>query len=459
MSLPFEESVVAMHAQVLEPVRAPETLDVVTDTRTIAPGQTFLALPGERFDGHDFVAEAVRRGAAAVIVSDRRMRAETVATIVVEDTQRAYMTLAAAARERYTGRVIAVTGSTGKTTTKSFLQQLLAVKYNWHVAASPENENNEIGMSKFLLAQADAKNEVLVVEMGARHPGDIAPLVSVARPHVGVLTNIGDAHLEIMGSREQLVRTKWELFGDGARAILNWNDEASRECSPALASAPVWFGAADALPASRNLEQTYYFVAPDRLMMANGSNVVDRAIDVRVPGAHNRANLAAAIAGACELGVALEAAAEAIPALTLPSGRFERLTLSNGLHVIYDAYNANVAGMIAALDAFAEEKAARRIAVLASMAELGDRAPQMHEQVGAHAARANIDVLLVGGTYADSLARGARDAGLAGDRIVRFDSNPEAAAWLRERAATGDLVLLKGSRLYRLEEIVEGLRT
>ncbi|HEY5339673.1 MAG TPA: cyanophycin synthetase, partial [Candidatus Aquilonibacter sp.] len=177
----------------------------------------------------------------------------------------------------------------------------------------------------------------------------------------------------------------------------------------------------------------------------------------RVPGAHNRANLAAAIAAATELGVPQAAIVETIPSLELPSGRYERIALLSGVVLIYDAYNANTAGMIAALDAFAHEDARRRIALLGSMAELGESAVDLHRRVGGHAA-GKVDFMLVGGEFAGELALGARSAGFPSERIVPFMTNEQAARWVRDHARAGDAVLLKGSRKYRLEEIVEELR-
>jgi UDP-N-acetylmuramoyl-tripeptide--D-alanyl-D-alanine ligase len=167
--------------------------------------------------------------------------------------------------------------------------------------------------------------------------------------------------------------------------------------------------------------------------------------------------LAAAVAAARDAGLDLESVVAAIPGLSLPSGRFERTSLQGGTQIIFDAYNANLAGMLAALDAFAEEKAGRRIAILASMAELGDEAPAMHARVGEHVATTNVDVLLAGGAFAQQMAAGAQRAGLSSERIVHFATNEEAARWLRENARPDDVVLLKGSRVYRLEEVVERL--
>jgi len=455
--IPFELAVRATGAEVAGADRAPAQLRIATDTRSIEPGDAFLALRGERFDGHAYAAEAVARGAAALIVDERSAAVAGVTTLIVPSTLQAYLALARVARDRFAGRVVAITGSAGKTTTKELLAQLLRAHYGDRVAASPANENNEIGVSKFLLGGAGPDRDVLVVEMGARHYDDIAPLVAAARPDLGILTNVGEAHVEIMGSRERLAHTKWGLFSGGARAILNARDEVSLARAPSLNDAPHWFAATDDERMSTG-GKTTLLVGTDRLIAIEGDRETERAVDVRLPGAHNRANLAAAIAGALELAVPLETIVAAIPRLTLPKGRYEAIDLPGRPRLIYDAYNANLSGMLAALDAFAGEAGERRIAVLASMAELGDEAPAMHERVGERAATA-VDLLLVGGRYADELARGAAAGGLSSERIVRFASNDEAARWIDASGRPGDVVLLKGSRVYALEEIVERLRT
>jgi UDP-N-acetylmuramoyl-tripeptide--D-alanyl-D-alanine ligase len=456
MTLPLDAAIEATSATLLDRDAAPSSVRVSTDTRTIEPGDTFLALRGERFDGHDFAAEAVRRGAAMLVLERPEARVPGTATIVVERTLSAYMALAGAARRLFHGRVIAITGSAGKTTTKAFLSQLLAERYGDRVLAAPSNENNEIGVSKLLLSATNAAHDVVIAELGARHYGDVAALVEIALPQVGILTNVGEAHLAIVGSRERLEETKWALFSRGAQAILNAADPASRRRARGLAAPPRWF-AADATSLEDEVEPLIAFAGDRRLVRRSGGGAVEYDVDVRVPGLHNRANLAAAIAGALELDVRLERLVSAIPSLRLPQGRYDRLA-AGGIHVIYDAYNANASGMIAALDAFASETASRRIAVLASMAELGEESSAMHERVGAHAASL-VDVLLVRGEYAAELARGAERGGLESGRIVRIGTNAQAARWLREHARPDDVVLLKGSREYKLEEIVEELRT
>ncbi|MDQ6929427.1 MAG: Mur ligase family protein, partial [Candidatus Eremiobacteraeota bacterium] len=241
MILTFEEAANAMRAKIEHYDHAPRIVTVSTDTRTITTGQTYLALRGEHFDGHAYVEQAVRKGAAALVVEGAPSAALDVATMIVGDTKAAYMSLAAAARSKFHGRVIAITGSTGKTTTKVLLNQLLETQFGKHAQASPANENNEIGVSKLLL-NVSPDVAALVVEMGARHFGDIETLVDIAHPEVGILTNVGEAHLEIMGSRERLAETKWGLFSRGARAVLNVRDTVSFARATRLEAAPRWFG-------------------------------------------------------------------------------------------------------------------------------------------------------------------------------------------------------------------------
>ncbi len=430
----------------------PNELRIVTDTRTICPGDTFLALRGERYDGHAFIEEAHRKGAAAFVVEGPAMLPPDICALIVGDTKLAYMQLAADARSTYAGRVIAITGSAGKTTTKHLLAQLLIAYYGEdRVLATPANENNEIGVSKLLL-QLRSRHTAAVIEMGARHEGEIAELVSLAHPHVGVLTNIGEAHLEIFGSAERLARTKWGLFSNGAQAVLNAGDTESALRAPLLRTSPIWFGTGK--PCGPGVwipnEQTLIVTLQGREQQFETR--------VRLPGAHNRANLAAAVAAALALDMPKSTAIEAIPHLTLPPGRYESVPGENGARLIYDAYNANASGMIAALNAFSAEAAEHRIAVLASMAELGPLSTALHERVGAHAAAVGVDALLVGGEYASSIAAGAVAAGMPADRIVRFETNEEAASWLREHTGPRDAVLFKGSRKYKMEEIVAALR-
>jgi UDP-N-acetylmuramoyl-tripeptide--D-alanyl-D-alanine ligase len=371
----------------------------------------------------------------------------------VGDTLAAYLGLAALARTRVHGPVIAISGSAGKTTTKSYLAALLAAA-GVAVAATPENENNEIGVSKFLLGLGDADERVLIMEMGARKYGDIDLLVTAARPQIAVLTNIGEAHLEIMGTRERLAQTKWSLFRRGARAVLNLADESSRTRAPELAAPATWFGIGSAAPPARDAA---VIVRDARTLAVYADGIsTEYAIDVRVPGDHNRSNLAAALAAAAVAGYAPALLAPHAGALEQPKKRYETILLGGDKRLIFDAYNASMTGTLATLDAFARESARRRIAVLGSMAELGADSAQMHRRVGAAAAGAS-EIVLAGGDFAADIVRGATDAGAAASRVVTYAENGAAVAWLRANARPGDAILLKGSRKYKMEEIADAL--
>ncbi|HEX3367959.1 MAG TPA: Mur ligase family protein, partial [Candidatus Cybelea sp.] len=299
MRLPLAAALAVTGATLLDGDRAPASLRVGTDTRSLESGDAFLALRGERFDGHDFAGEAVRRGAAILVVDDAAARIPGVATLVVAQTERAYLQLARLAAGMFEGKIVAITGSSGKTTTKDFLAELCRVRYR--VAASLKNENNEIGVGKLLLSLSNEEHDVAIVEMGARHYGDIAVLVEAALPAVGILTNVGDAHVEIMGSRERLADTKWALFSCGAAAVLNARDEVSLERAPGLhdPQRTRWFvavGAATELRGYAGIERLAAIAGNDLLVVREGGATKEFAIECALPGLHNRANLAAAIA-------------------------------------------------------------------------------------------------------------------------------------------------------------------
>jgi UDP-N-acetylmuramoyl-tripeptide--D-alanyl-D-alanine ligase len=454
MRLEAHQIVDALATSLVSKTDLPSLMRVSIDTRTIDRGDLYVALRGEHYDGHAFVGEAIEKGAACVLVDSASAVIPGVPAIVVRDTKRAYMTLAHLARTRVSGTVVGVTGSTGKTTTKTFLCDLLNGTGRPAVA-TPENENNEIGVSKFFLTLVDGTDTILIAEMGCRHPGDIAALVNVAEPGYGVLTNVGEAHLEIMGSREIIAQTKWELFGCGAHAIINIDDAASRARSHTLFEEPRYFGAGASQPPEHG-HATIVRDANTLEIYADGK-MQRFPIEARFPGMHNLANLAAALAAAISLGVPAEELAPVVWTLCLPHGRYERAELAGGARVVFDAYNASLTGTLATLQAFLTESAQRRITVFGSMAELGDESSQMHHSVGVAAAEGGIDVILAGGRYGDDILRGARDAQFRGE-LVRYEENAEAVNWLRRHLRGGDVVLLKGSRMYRMEQIVAGLR-
>jgi UDP-N-acetylmuramoyl-tripeptide--D-alanyl-D-alanine ligase len=457
-------AIAASGARVLAAGRLPALLQFSTDTRSLAPGDAFVALRGEHFDGHAYIARALDLGASVLVVDDERVVPAGVPALVVADTRAAYLAFAGAARRASSARIVAVTGSAGKTTTKAFVAQILErLAGHERVFATPRNENNEIGVAKLLLGMSEDA-AFGVVEFGARHYGEIEPLARAALPEVAILTNVGDAHLEIFGSHERLADTKWGIFATGAAAVLNSCDEESLARAASLPARPVWFGTEHVAGPGDDATRVLVLHAgeSDALAVigsASGGRPASGmyGADISVPGEHNRQNIAAAAAAVVALGFPPGMVAATLSSLALPSGRYERIELDFG-DVIYDAYNASMSGTLATLSSFASEAASRRIAVLGGMAELGDDAPRMHAEIGAAAARSNLDRLLVGGEFAAEIAQGALDAGFDRSCIVRYSDNGEAISWLLKHRRSGDLVLLKASRRYRLEEIVEGLR-
>jgi UDP-N-acetylmuramoyl-tripeptide--D-alanyl-D-alanine ligase len=456
MNLSIDALIEVTGAGVRHRDKFPERVSIATDTRTLTRGELFVALRGENFDGHAFVAEALARGASGLVVSDLLSLPEDAPALIVGDPLVAYQAFAAVARGAIEANVVAVTGSTGKTTTKDLIAQLLESAGCGPIAATPANENNEIGVAKlFLSLQPNVRS--VVAELGARRPGEILPLAQLARPDVAVVTNVGDAHLELMGTRERLAATKFEIFATGAQPIVNADDPTSRERGRDLPGDPIWFAARDA--ASNNLPKGRVVALLGRttLVVREPGETRHHAIECTLPGDHNLSNVAAAIAAALAAGAPLQRVIDALPSLALPSGRYERVRVGV-FDLIYDAYNASLSGSLATLRSFERERAARKVAVLGSMAELGADAPAMHERVGAAAASSGIAALLVGGEFAADLARGARKAGYPAQSIIPFADSVAAVAWLRANASSGDLVLLKASRRYHLEQVLEGLR-
>jgi UDP-N-acetylmuramoyl-tripeptide--D-alanyl-D-alanine ligase len=455
MKLPVLDAIDAAQARVIAHAALPDELEVRTDTREIARGAAFLALRGERFDGHRFVGDAFARGATCAIVDDASVVPPGRPALVVADTLQAYLDLAGLARGRIRGTVAAITGSTGKTTSKAFLLGLLRGA-GIAAVATPENENNEVGVAKFLCGLDDGDERIAIVEMGARKHRDLDVLVAAARPDIGLLTNVGEAHLEIMGTRERIAETKWALAAGARRAVLNLDDAVSVDRAPSLAARPVWFGIDDERPPHGERAvvlalDTAWTIAPD------GGTQTNR-ITIGFPGDHNRRNLAGAFAAALVCAEAATGSADpapfaaAVASLSLPHGRYEVVELAGGVRVVFDAYNASLSGTLATLGTFARENAARRIAVLGSMAELGDDAPAMHRKIGELAGR--LDVVLAGGTFALDTAHGVESVG---GSVVRYAGNDDAIDWLRKNVRRGDAVLLKGSRVYKMEEIAEAL--
>ena len=422
------------------------TAPAVLDGRDAEPGGLFVAFAGENADGHDYVEQAAAAGAVAVLGS----RPTSLPTVVVPDTQAALQTLASHAVARLRGgglKVVAVTGSQGKTGTKDLIAAVLA-------AAAPTvatfgSLNNELGVPLTML-RADAGTRFLVLEMGARHVGDIAALTGLVAPDVAVVLNVGRAHIGEFGSRGAIAQAKGELvrgLAAGGTAVLNADDprvSAMRSYTDGPVLAFGRSGDADV--------QVLYRVLDQRGRPTFTLHTADASAVVALPlvGAHQALNAAAAAAAGLAVGVPLDAAAKALATATLSKWRMELRDLADGGTLLNDSYNANPDSTRAALDALAAIAARRRIAVLGEMRELGAHSPAEHRAIG-HYAATRADLIVTIG----SAARPIADA--AGDRALPLPDNAAAIAWLRGHVGEGDVVLVKASRGGRLDEVAAAL--
>ena len=440
-------------------VRPPDAGDVwvrgvTVDSRTAAPGDLFVALSGDRGDGHAFVSRALAAGAAAAMV--RTGSGGPGPAVEVADPGRALLRLAAHARSELTATVVGITGSTGKTCTKDLAAAVLG--RGLRVVASPASFNNEVGLPLTVLSASD-DTQALVCEMGSRGPGHIRLLCEVARPSVGVLTNVGVAHMELFGSAEALRDAKAELpesLPPGGVAVLNADDPVVAGYARRTPARVVWYGTGDGadVRASRIEVDPRTGRASFRLVLPDGS------VDVRLPapGAHLVHDALAAAAAATAIGVGPEVVADGLAGASLSPGRMEVVETPDGLRLINDAYNANPTSMAAALrSARGMAGRGRCIAVLGPMAELGPISAGEHERVGELLARLGIAVLVTVGADARVIAVGAEREGVEPERIIAGDDVDGAVAAVRAVAAPGDVVLVKGSRVARLERVADAL--
>jgi UDP-N-acetylmuramoyl-tripeptide--D-alanyl-D-alanine ligase len=428
---------------------------VSTDTRALARGELFAALRGENFDGHRFVPAALAAGAAALLVSEKPEADPGVPVIHVVDTVRALGDLARGHRARFSGPVVAITGSNGKTTTKELCAAILEAA-GQRVRRTPGNLNNHIGLplSMLLLSRGDA---ALVVEMGMNHPGEIDYLAGIASPTAAAITNVAPAHLGPMGSIEAIARAKGEIFDrlrpDGT-AVVNLDDARVVEQARRFAGRRLGFGRAPA--ADFRAEQVAFDAGRPRFELLGPPGRA--AVRMGIAGAHlvEDALCAAAAAWATGLLRDLRPIAAALEGFAGVPGRAAERVSSSGVRVIDDTYNANPHSVAAALRTLAALRGAgRAFAVLGDMWELGDEAEALHAACGAQAARAGVDALIGLGPLSAHLLRGAREAGLS--ETYAAQDPADAAARVRERARAGDVVLIKGSRGMQMERVVHAL--
>ena len=449
-----------------EPAR--ELGAVSIDTRTLAAGDLFIAIRGDRFDGAAFAEAAIEAGATGVVVPrgwnrdwsiqkrSAKALAERVIVIEVDQTIAALQALGQAIRRESGTKVVAITGSAGKTTTKEITAEFLATRYR--VIRNRGNFNNHIGLP-LSLVELRQRPEIAVVELGMNHAGEISTLVRVAEPDVRVWTNVGEAHVGFFASVDAIADAKAEIFeGASASTLLVANADDARMTARvgAFAGRVATFG----IDRDADVRATDVFdrgVDGTRARVATPRGAVN--VETRLVGRANLANILAATAVALEFDVPLAAIAQTAATLRPAAHRGEVVRLAGGITVIDDSYNASPTATRRALDVLAAAQATRRIAVLGEMLELGDGAASLHEEVGRAAARARIDVLFaVGGTPAEALANAAVAGGLPRAGVRYFATSDEAAEAAAAILRAGDVVLVKGSRGVNTDRVVDRLK-
>jgi UDP-N-acetylmuramoyl-tripeptide--D-alanyl-D-alanine ligase len=436
---------------------------VSIDTRTLQPGDLFVAIRGERFDGHQYLVEAFTKGASGFVI-DRVGRALApgalapgLVLIEVDDTVRALQDVARDVRRRSGVRVVAITGSAGKTTTKEITAEFLSARYR--VFRNKGNLNNHIGLPLSLL-ELRAQPDVAVVELGMNHPGEIRTLVGIAAPEVRVWTNVGDAHLGFFPSADAIADAKAEILEAAAPdhvVVANADDPRVMSRVRGFAGRAITFGT-DA-PADVRASD----VEPrglDGLAATVRTPAGEARIATALLGLGNLSNVLAATAVAHHFGVGVEACAARAAGLRPASHRGELLRLPGGLTLVDDSYDSSPAALKGSLETVrAATGSARKTAVLGEMLELGAHAERLHRECGEAAARAGLDLLVaVGGPAAATLAEAAVAAGMARAAVVHVETSDEAAEVCLERMRPGDLVLVKGSRGIGTDRVVERLK-
>jgi UDP-N-acetylmuramoyl-tripeptide--D-alanyl-D-alanine ligase len=427
---------------------------VSTDSRQVKPGELFIALKGYRFNGHDFLAAAAKSGAAALVIMEETSVADGIAVVKVRDTLKALGDLARYQRRRFTGPLIAITGSNGKTTTKDLIASVFERERS--VVKTEANLNNEVGLP-FTLFKITPQTQTVVVEMGMRGLGQIRQLTGIAEPSVGVITNVGFTHLELLKTQQNIARAKAELIEalpKNGLAILNGDDPFVRDMVHATKAKTVFYGI-DGPDLDYRAGMIELNKTGSHFEVCFKNNILK--LTLPIPGRHNIMNAIAAVAVAKELGVSDRAIQSGL-AEPLLTGKRLHLIEKNGFQLIDDTYNASPTSVKAALDVLTSgEPGKRKIAVLADMLELGPTAAKIHYELGGYAAQAGIDYLFAYGELAKEYVSGMEK--LIKDKAEFFSDKQALIDRLRAYIKPGDSILIKGSRGMKMEEIVNALST
>ena len=420
------------------------------DSRTVQPSDLFFAVKGERLDGHDFVHQALERGAVSAVVRKDQLARFSVKTclLAVDDTLVALQTLATAVRRLWGKPVVGITGSVGKTTTKEAISHVLSSRYK--VLKSEGNLNNHFGLPLMLL-KLQPEHEIAVIEMGMSHAGEIAALAKIAQPETGVVTVVAPVHLEFFDSIAGIARAKYELIESlpaSGTAVLNADDEYVSQFGRDFKGKVVLYGTRASVDVRAENIQSRGSEGSEFDVVVEG--VREHAI-LPLVGAHNISNALAAVAVSLDRGIKLSDAVATL-AMLKPADKRGQVVQMGNIRVINDCYNSNPKALEAMVDALAGIPAKRRIAVAGEMLELGPAGEQMHNAAGQHIAEKKLDMLLGVRGLAQSLVDGARAKGMRAE----FMATPEEAGeWLAREARDGDVILLKASRGVKLERALE----
>ncbi|WP_461309516.1 UDP-N-acetylmuramoyl-tripeptide--D-alanyl-D-alanine ligase [Azonexus hydrophilus] len=423
---------------------------LTTDTRAIAQGQLFVALAGERFDAHDFLAAAVQAGAAGLLVSDEQRLPAGVPAVLVADTRLALGQLAAAWRAQFTLPLIAVTGSNGKTTTKEMIASILETAYPGAVLATRGNFNNDIGLPLTLLG-LHAGHRAAVVEMGMNQPGEIAYLTQLARPTVALVNNAQRAHLQGMGDLAEIAREKGSIFTGLAAAgvaVFNADDAQSAVWQAQVDAAgqrPLRFAVNQPAEVRGTLTQQGL-----DFLLALQTPAGEAQLVLPVPGRHNAVNALAATAACLAAGIALPQVVAGLQSFRGVKGRLQRRQGQQGAQILDDTYNANPDSVRAGIDVLAST-IGKKILVLGDMGEIGEGSHQCHDEIGGYAKSQGVDRLYALG---EASAQAVRNFGEGGRHFCNID---KLIAAVQKELAADTTVLVKGSRFMRMERVADAL--
>lgn len=452
--LSIREIVSATHGMLMNSGQDFVVSGVSIDSRSINQGDMFIALQGESFDGHDFIYKAIENG-AALVVTHKQLRGCRIPYILVEDTLKALQDIARYYRKKFQIPFVAITGSSGKTTTKDMIASVLSQKFK--VLKTEGNFNNAIGLPLTLL-KLKPSHEIAVLEMGMSSLGEIRLLSDIVRQDIGVISNVGTTHIEKLGSRENILKAKLEIFAyfdSASTAVINGDNDM-------LAA----FKSKKYKVQRYGLEESNDIYAYG--IKKKGEEGIDFTVDIEgvpevftvmLPGIHNVYNALSAIAVARLFGMEAEDIRKGLISFKPSKMRMDIINLRSSVKLINDVYNANPESMKAAINVLQDLKSdGRRVCILGDMLELGEFSVKEHYNIGAWAASAGVDVLIAAGSFAGDMRRGALASGMNCNSIYCFHTAEEVMPSLEAIIKPGDTILLKGSRGMKMECIVDYLR-